>query len=108
MTDPGASASSHASVVTDRPDRYGKQLVSHLGRRNGGRWSPEDHRGWIDLGSGRATVTSGDGRLELDLVAPAAELDRLEEVVASHLVRFGERDELAVRWTRAAPGSAAD
>ena len=27
--------------------------------------------------------------------------DRLEDVVGRHLVRFGSRDELVVRWTRA-------
>ncbi|MDT5178863.1 MAG: hypothetical protein QOJ95_3061, partial [Mycobacterium sp.] len=26
--------------------------------------------------------------------------DRLEEVVGGHLVRFGEKDELAVTWER--------
>ena len=29
-----------------------------------------------------------------------ASLTRLEEVVASHLVRFGYRDELQVNWER--------
>lgn len=91
-------ASTVASVRTDRPDRYGKQLVSHLGRRNGGEWSSDDHSGWIDLGSGRVTVAAREGSLELTLTAPADELSRLQDVVGSHLVRFGERDELSVTW----------
>ncbi|MGV0742087.1 DUF2218 domain-containing protein [Mycolicibacterium sp. XJ870] len=99
MTDDSAFA--RATVHTDRPDRYGKQLVSHLGRRNGGEWSPEERAGWIDLGSGRATVTAGDGELDLVVSGPADELPRLQDVVGSHLVRFGERDELTVSWSAA-------
>ncbi|OHU98073.1 DUF2218 domain-containing protein [Mycobacterium talmoniae] len=100
MTESGSLPSTHATVLTDRPDRYGKQLVAHLGRRNGGQWSPETGSGWIDLGRGRATVTARGDRLELDVVAPAEDLPRLEEVVASHLVRFGTHDELTVDWRR--------
>jgi hypothetical protein len=37
-------------------------------------------------------------------VDAADELPRLEEVVASHLVRFGERDELSVQWVRGTDG----
>ncbi|MCX2929005.1 DUF2218 domain-containing protein [Mycobacterium sp. CVI_P3] len=87
-----------ATVRTDRTARYGKQLVSHLGRRNGGEWSADAGSGWIDLGAGRATVTAGDGVLDLHLRAPADELARLQDVIASHLTRFGERDELSVEW----------
>lgn len=91
---------SHADVVTDRPDRYAKQLVSHLGRRNGGHWASEQHCGWIDLGSTRANLTAADDQLQIDIIAPLEELPRLEGVVTRHLMRFGERDELNVRWIR--------
>jgi uncharacterized protein len=94
------SASTHATVITDRPERYGKQLASHLGRRNGGEWSEDTSTGWIDLGEGRATITAKGDQLHLDITAPCGELGRLEEVVGSHLVRFGEKDELSVVWNR--------
>lgn len=94
------SASTHATVITDRPERYGKQLASHLGRRNGGEWSENTSTGWIDLGRGRATITAKEDQLQLDITAPCGELSRLEEVVGGHLVRFGEKDELAVVWNR--------
>jgi len=100
MTESASAAGSYADVATDRPERYGKQLVSHLGRRNGGEWSAEDRSGWIDLGDGRATVTATDAGLRLELVAAPDQLPRLEEVVGSHLARFGERDGLTIRWTR--------
>lgn len=92
------TARSRASVTTDRPDRYAKQLVAHLGRRNGGEWSAETHTGWIDLGSGRATVTAGSSELVLELRCAADERPRLEEVLGSHLMRFGTHDELVVTW----------
>jgi hypothetical protein len=95
------TSTSRATVATDRPERYGKQLVSHLGRRNGGEWSAEQHSGWIDLATGKASVGAGEGALLLEIRAPAEELPRLEEVIADHLVRFGERDELTVDWSRA-------
>ena len=55
MTNELPTAHSHAAVATDRPERYGKQLVSHLGRRNGGEWSTEQRSGWIELETGRAS-----------------------------------------------------
>ena len=100
MTGDITGGESHAVVRTDRPERYGKQLVSHLGRRNGGEWTPDTRSGWIDLAGGRATVTAGEGELHLHLVAESGELPRLEDVVGRHLVRFGERDGLTVGWVR--------
>lgn len=94
-------ASAYASVPTERPERYGKQLVNHLGRRGGGEWSTENGSGWVRLGDGRATVTAADGHLELTVTAPGRRLPGLEKVVGSHLERFGERDSLRVEWTRA-------
>jgi uncharacterized protein len=95
------TGSAHAGVPTDRPERYGKQLVSHLGRHSGGEWSAEDGSGWIALGKGRATVTAAEGMLELTITAPYKQLANLEKVVGSHLERFGERDALRVAWNRA-------
>lgn len=86
-------------VATDRPERYGKQLVAHLGRRNGGQWSTETRSGWIDLGTGRAEIIAHDGQLHLHISAAADELARLQGVVGDHLIRFGERDELMIAWT---------
>ncbi len=92
---------SEALVATDRPGRYGKQLVAHLGRRGGGEWSDEDQRGHIEFGVGRAEVSSEPAGLRLAVEGEPADLGRLEDVVGRHLVRFGTRDELTVRWTRA-------
>lgn len=90
----------HADVATDRPDRYAKQLVSHLGRRNGGEWSAETRSGWIDLNDGKVTVTTDEGVLHVRVDGDAESLDHLADVVERHLVRFGQQDEFAVHWQR--------
>jgi len=94
---PGQST---ALVITGRPARYGKQLVAHLSRRNGGEWSDADHRGWIELGDGRAEVEATSDGLALTIHTEDGDLSRLEDVVGRHLARFGARDELRVQWSR--------
>ena len=94
------TVSSSASVATDRPGRYGKQLVSHLSRRLEGSWSEDSASGTIALTDGTATLTSVPDGLELAIDAPAESLDRWEDVLGRHLVRFGKRDELVVQWQR--------
>ena len=97
MTSPGG-VSATAFVVTSRPERYIKQLVSHFGNKV------------------KTELTDGGGRLEFDFgvcelkAAPtgieligtaedAAQLETLKDVVARHLVRFGVNDQLTVTWT---------
>ncbi|HKT05497.1 MAG TPA: DUF2218 domain-containing protein [Rugosimonospora sp.] len=101
------TARSEALVATDRPARYGKQLVAHLGRRNGGEWSDSDERGFIAFNAGRAELSCEPGGLRLAVEADPDVLAQLEDVVGRHLVRFGTRDELHVAWSRAdgAPGT---
>lgn len=93
--------SSTASVATERPTRFAKQLASHLGRKVTTAWDEETEQGSIDFGSGRATLAAGDGVLLIGLVADDAEArDRFEDVVGRHLVRFGAKDELVCTWVR--------
>jgi uncharacterized protein len=91
---------SDALVVTDRPARYGKQLIAHLGRRNSYEWSDQDRRGWIEFPDGRVELSCTDGGLLLTLRSDPDSVARLEDVVGRHLVRFGARDELQVQWSR--------
>ncbi len=86
-----------ARVATDRPDRYRKQLGSHLGRRI--ELAEADTVSTLTFDRGTATLTEADGALVLDAVAPdQAALDRIRDVVGGHLERFGERDGLVVTW----------
>ncbi|MCQ4082102.1 DUF2218 domain-containing protein [Streptomyces sp. RB6PN25] len=91
---------SQARVVTDRPHRYAKQLASHLGRRIQTEWSEETGAGRLDFPFGTGTMTAEPGALLLTVEGDAARLERLEDVVGRHLVRFGTKDELLVEWHR--------
>ncbi len=52
---------------------------------------------------GTCRLLAVEGGLHLDAsAATAADLATLEQVVASHLVRFGTKDELTVSWSDAA------
>ncbi|MFE1437363.1 DUF2218 domain-containing protein [Streptomyces sp. NPDC058739] len=100
---------SQARVVTDRPHRYAKQLASHLGRRIETSWDEESGEGRLVFpdGAGIGVLTAAEGALLLDVTTEAEHLDRIEDVVGRHLVRFGNKDELEVRWSRdtGEPGS---
>lgn len=88
---------SEALVATDRPERYGSQLAKHFGNKIEASWA--DGSGVIKFGGGEATLHAEDGVLRMRVSAADQEsLTRLEEVVGSHLVRFGQRDELIVQW----------
>ena len=91
---------STAAVATDRPGRYAKQLVAHLSRRSVGEWDEASGTGWIEFETARAELTTGDQVLNLLVRAQPEHLDRFEDVVGGHLVRFGTRDELVVAWVR--------
>ncbi len=86
-----------ARVATDAPERYAKQLVSHLGRRL--TWQTDGATSRAVIGDGVGTVVVGDGVLTLRAEAPDAEtLTRIQHVLGSHLERFGQRNELTVTW----------
>lgn len=95
---------SEALVNTDRPERYAKQLASHLGHKitceeiaDGYRltFNRDGHfNGYGDV----LVLDEGDAfRLTLCAYAPDAEcLERIEGILGRHLERFGERDGLKV------------
>jgi uncharacterized protein len=96
-----------ATVATATPDRYAKQLAAHLGRRLEVREEADGLR--LVFGAGAGTedgISIGDCLLRsqeaaLELSASAADpagLERITQVVGSHLERFGQRNELVVVW----------
>jgi hypothetical protein len=98
MSDPVAAV---AVVSTPTPERYAKQLASHLGRRS--EVVEQEAGTLIRLAGGECLLVSQAGSLELRASAPDAEaLDRVTNVVGSHLERFGQRNELQVSWVRSA------
>jgi uncharacterized protein len=87
--------SASATVLTEVPDRYAKQLLAHLGRKP----AIEVRAQTLIFSYGTATVRAKDDRLMLRVEAPDPEsLARLQDVVARHLIRFGRRAELIVNW----------
>jgi hypothetical protein len=92
------SLTARADVPTDVPERYAKQLVSHLGRRV--EWTTDGPTSTADIAGGRGVVEVGDRVLTLRASGPDAEtLDRVQDVLGRHLERFGQRNELVVVWT---------
>lgn len=96
MTDTTETVHAVAEVRTAHAKRYMGQLCKHF-----------SHKLPAELGETSASVTfpfgvlnaSAEGDLlTLDVAAAPEDLGRIEDVVASHLVRFAFREELAVEW----------
>lgn len=90
--------SSTAFVVTSRPERYIKQLVSHFGNKV--KTELTDEGGRLEFDFGVCELKAAPTGIELiGAAADAAQLETLKDVVARHLVRFGVNDQLTVTWT---------
>ena len=110
---PVFSRRSVARVATDRPDRYGRQLVAHMGRKITTAWDDASATGSLSFNregpvTGVVELACDDGALVLTLRTTEADLARLEQVTGIHLARFGHKEGLAVSWVRddGAPGTA--
>jgi uncharacterized protein len=90
---------SRADVVTNTPGRYAKQLVAHLGRKL--EFTTDGAVSTAAIGEATAQIMVGDG--VLSLVATGTDEEAVggaENVLGSHLERFGLRNQLSVTWTR--------
>jgi len=93
-----SGVSATAFVVTSRPERYIKQLVSHFGNKAKTELTNEGGRLQFDFG----TCDLKAAPTGIELIGTAeneAQLETLKDVVARHLVRFGANDQLTVSWT---------
>jgi uncharacterized protein len=94
-----AALSSFASINIDRPERWAKQLVSHLGRKIP--VESTDEGDVLSIGNGQGAVSIKDGALLLRATATDTEsLSHVEDVLARHLERFAAREGLKVNWIR--------
>jgi hypothetical protein len=92
---------STARVPVERPQRYVKQLVAHLGRKRTTQWLPPD-AGTVLWPDGSCGLACEAGVLLLTATADDADaLARVQDTVGRHLERFGARDGLQVRWSPA-------
>lgn len=91
----------HGTMPTDRPARYAKQLGGHWASK--GTVEQSDAITVITFDSGQVvTMTPQADRLDVTVTVPeGGDADRFAEVVAAHLERFGQRDELHVDWESA-------
>lgn len=87
-----------AEIATPAPDRYIKQLVSHLGNKITTKMQA-DGSAVIAVEDGRCTLTTGTELLVLEASADSTEgLAHIQDVVGRHLERFGARAGLRVQW----------
>lgn len=80
--------------------RYGKQLASHLGHKITSAWDDGTLRGLLTFPSGVAEMTADSAALVIRVSALAEEIDSIEGAIGRHLVKFGKRNDLVVRWIR--------
>lgn len=86
---------SKATVATEHASRYLQQLCKHWGHKFTVEFTPTDGR--IDLGEGRIVEMTADDKA-LKITLEAADLERLQQVVVDHIVRFAFREELIFDW----------
>jgi hypothetical protein len=90
-----------AEVVTATPDRFIRQLVSHLSHKVTTELH-SDQTALIAVHDGQCKLTSEGGLLVLEATADSAEgLAHIQDVVGRHLERFGARTALRVEWKHA-------
>jgi hypothetical protein len=90
--------SSLGRAATDAAPRYAKQLASHFGRKIPVEETPDGgHR--LTFQETDVVLHPGDDHLLIRVTAPDAPvLAAIQDVVGSHLERFGRRNELTVTW----------
>jgi len=94
--------SAEAEVVTERGDRWLKQLATHSGRKV--EVIKEDDRTLLFIAGGTCTVTSDQMALRLTATgSDEASLTRVQEVVGGHLERIAANEGLHVVWQRVQP-----
>jgi caffeoyl-CoA O-methyltransferase len=99
---------STALVLTDRPARYSRQLLAHFGRKIETARTPGG-RAALTFSAGTCVVSPLAWGIELIATADdPGHLAAVQDVVASHLVRFATHDDLQVQWSAPASGDTAD
>ena len=88
----------NAHVQTEKSSRHLQALCGHFSRKVQADYTPE--RGHIAFGFGSCDLRAEPGTLILEVQGSDEEtLNRLKNVVGSHLERSAVKDELQVVWT---------
>lgn len=88
-----------AIVTTEHASRYLQQLAKHWAHKFEVEFTPTHAEIKNDERSVIMDATPSELRVNISTIDPAT-LEKWEEVVAAHVVRFGFREELAFNWTR--------
>lgn len=92
-------AKTTAIVPTTHASRYLQQLCKHWAHKFAVDFTPEHGR--IDLGENRVVfMDAHPDKLVTTIEAPQENLASMEDVVASHIVRFAFREELVFNWVK--------
>lgn len=90
---------SNALITVENPSRYINRLCKH--------WSHKftieqtEHHSSIDFGTAQCTLTHADDQLTLNLSSHSAEdLEKMQQVVANHLIRMSSKNIANVSWDR--------
>lgn len=88
-----------AHLPTERPERYVKQMVSHLAHRRTTRMRSPD-AGTVEFPAAVCELDSAPGMLVITVQADDTEaLRRAQDVIGRHLERFAAREDLRVHWS---------
>ena len=93
-----------AEVATPTPDRFIRQLVSHLSHKVVTAERQSDETAVIAVHDGQCQLTGEGELLVLEATADSAQgLAHIQDVVGRHLERFGARAALRVEWKSDGP-----
>ncbi|MAX33080.1 MAG: hypothetical protein CME72_08445 [Halomonadaceae bacterium] len=94
----------HALIVTESPSLHMKKLCRHFSHKL--EVSFDDHKGEIHFPIGLTRLEVRDQTLVLEGQADdEAQLERLQQVTADHLLRFARKEPLTIDWQPGAPAA---
>ncbi len=93
-----------ALFETDNAARHMTALCQHFGRKVDA--GCDAHKGWVRFSFGQCELTADASHLKFCASADdQTQLDRVVEVVTSHLERFAFRENPELMWTKTTEGS---
>jgi uncharacterized protein len=92
------TVTSTARVMTERGERYRKQLASHFGNRIEVTETPAGTVLAWGFGGTTTLAVDADALVMLAAADDSETLDQVKDVTGRHLERFGEKDGLVVTW----------
>lgn len=88
---------STATIQTGKARRYMKALVNHFNRKVTAVYTEDS--GYIEFGFGRCDIQANDNTLTFQATSNDADnLNRLQGVISSHLVRFTQSEIPDLSW----------